>query len=74
MRFPKPWRVQNCGDCYRVFDANNRHLFIITGDEFLDERERPEDATVFEHGSAEERQALAEAIEGIEGEEAAADG
>ena len=64
MIFPKPWRVEFCGDCYRVYDAKNRQLFVISGDEFGgDENEDPAKATVFTYGEAEEQDALSAEIE-----------
>jgi hypothetical protein len=33
-RFLKPWRSIYCGDAYRIVDANGRHLFDVSGDEF----------------------------------------
>lgn len=62
--FPKPWRVRFGGDCYRIFDANNRQLFVIVGDEFGgDKDENPDKATVFDYGAANEQEALASEIE-----------
>jgi hypothetical protein len=61
MKFPKPWRAEFCGDCYRVFDANDRQLFIIFDDE--DEEAHPANPTVFNHGTPDEQEALADEIE-----------
>ena len=63
--FPKPWSAEWCGDCYRVFDANNRHLFIITSDELLNEDENPKDATVLGYGTDDEQRILCVSIEGL---------
>lgn len=57
-QFPKPWRVLWVGEAYRVFDANSRHLFIISSDEFLNGDEDPGEATVLMYGSDEENEAL----------------
>lgn len=67
-KFPKPWRVEYCGDCYRIFDVNNRQLFVIVGDEFGgDENEDPAKGTVFDHGDADEQASLAHEIERLFG-------
>jgi len=64
-RFPKPWYSIWCGDAYRIVDANYRHLFDISSDEFAfgDEDANPETGTVFEYGAREEREALCKEIE-----------
>jgi hypothetical protein len=66
-RFPKPWRSRFCGDCYRVYDADDQELFIIVGDEFSngDEEKNPDLGTVFEWGSKEDHAALCEEIEKV---------
>lgn len=58
----KPWRAEWCGDCYRIFDASDRHLFVIGSDEFLNEKEDPADATAFLYGTSDEQTALDEEI------------
>ena len=64
MNFPRPWRSEFVGDAFRVFDANDRHLFVICGDEILNEKEDPADATVlFWSGTKDEQQEIAEEIE-----------
>jgi len=61
--FPKPWRSIWCGDAYRVYDANDRHLFVISGDEFSTEDEDPETATALIWGEAAEQTVLMGGIE-----------
>lgn len=61
--FPKPWSYVWCGDSYRIYDANDRHLFVITSDEFDSEDEDPKTATVLQHGSEEEQAELCKHIE-----------
>jgi len=61
--FKKPWQVLWVGDAYRVFDADGRHLFVISSDEVLDEDEKPEDATVLGYGSDDEQRELRNSIE-----------
>ena len=55
--FPQPWHSVWCGDAYRVYDANDRQLFVISVVEYDDE-EGEEQQTVLAYGSDEESNAL----------------
>ena len=63
-QFPKPWRAEYCGDCYRVYDANNLQLFTIDGDEYEDSEGNAQE-TVFFYGEAHEQEDLCAEIEKI---------
>ena len=41
-KFPKPWRIEQCDPFnYRVYDANDCHLFVISPDEMPDGKDPP---------------------------------
>ena len=61
-KFPKPWRVENVGDAFRIYDAHDRQLFVITDDDYTDE-EGNDHQTVLTHGNDEELAALGEDLE-----------
>jgi hypothetical protein len=62
--FPEPWYSKWCGDCWRIFDANDRHLFVIAADEFSTVDEDPKTGTVFTWtGTRAEQEELAQQIE-----------
>jgi hypothetical protein len=64
--FPKPWRVEDvssdgCG-AFRIYDANDRQLFVITADDYTDE-DSNDHQTVLTHGTDEEQTALDKDLE-----------
>jgi hypothetical protein len=63
--FPQPWTSEWCGDCYRVFDATGRQLFVITGDEHNEEDEAPTESTVLQYGTPDEIYELGQQIEAL---------
>ena len=57
-KFPKPWRMERRYGGWRVYDANDRQLFVISGDQ----SDNPADITVLDNGTDDQVNSLVDEI------------